>query len=381
MRGLWGAAWKISVAGELLPDKTLALQFESLGDNCELGLVQRRAGVEPLGLLRFAGAPLRRLITALEARFEGIADPDTIHVCQENGEYMVRLSKYDFIYHTDVKVGEGDPEALHRQQVGTVGFLTRKFIGDLESGEKLLVFRQNEPLSANDLMDLRIALAAYGPATLLWVQQARPGHPPGTVVVADDRLMIGYVTRLAARGNVPDLDVRSWLAMLRNAHAVRPGRPAIAPAPAVPPGQRAVRQSSEIVFGQDGNASGYTHIGWSAPENGYTWSIDDRSAIEVPSPGAADSYWLDMNVVPYVAPPALPAQIMRVEVSGELVHTFDPLPRGEVGCTIPGRLVGDRTMIEIVFAHPTAASPLEVAGGNDGRRLAVAFNRLSLRRA
>ena len=88
-----------------------------------------------------------------------------------------------------------------------------------------------------------------------------------------------------------------------------------------------------------------------------------------------------MNVVPYVAPPALPAQIMRVEVSGELVHTFDPLPRGEVGCTIPGRLVGDRTMIEIVFAHPTAASPLEVAGGNDGRRLAVAFNRLSLRRA
>jgi hypothetical protein len=364
---------------KVLSDKDLALQFESLGDNCELGLVQRRVGVEPLGLLRFAGAPVRHLISALDLRLEGIADPATVHVYQENGEHMIRLSKYDFNYHTHLKSGEADPEALRRQQVGTVGFLTRKFIADLESGEKILVFRQNEPLSANDLVDLRIALSAYGPGLLLWVQEARPGHPAGTVVVADDRLMIGYVTRLAARGNVPELDVRSWLAMLRNAHALRPGGPELVPPHAVPPGKRAVRQPSEIVFGRDGNASGYTHSGWSGAEDGYTWSIDDRSAIDIPSPGAADSYWLEMNVVPFIAPPALPAQVMRVEVNGELVHTFDPLARGQVGCAIPGRLVGDRDLIDIVFDHPNAASPREVAGGNDGRRLAVSFYRLSLR--
>jgi hypothetical protein len=177
---------------------------------------------------------------------------------------------------------------------------------------------------------------------------------------------------------VPELDVRSWLAMLRNAHAARPG---LAPAPAAAPGQRAVRQPSEIVFGRDGNASGYTRDGWSAPENGYTWSIDERSAIDVPSPGAADSYRLDMHVVPFLAPPALTAQILRVEVNGEVVHTFDPLPRGDVGCVVPGRLVGDGSMIEFVFDHPNAASPLEVTGGNDARRLAVSFYRLSLRRA
>jgi len=38
----------------VLDDRDLVLQFESIGDNCELGLVQRRAGSEPLGLLRFA---------------------------------------------------------------------------------------------------------------------------------------------------------------------------------------------------------------------------------------------------------------------------------------------------------------------------------------
>ena len=40
----------------VLDDRDLVLQFESIGDNCELGLVQRRAGSEPLGLLRFAGS-------------------------------------------------------------------------------------------------------------------------------------------------------------------------------------------------------------------------------------------------------------------------------------------------------------------------------------
>ena len=52
-----------------------------------------------------------------------------------------------------------------------------------------MVFRQNEELSANDLLDFRSALAAYGPATLLWVQATRPGHPPGTVSIVDDTLM------------------------------------------------------------------------------------------------------------------------------------------------------------------------------------------------
>jgi hypothetical protein len=42
-----------------LADRDLVLQFESLGDSCELGLVQRMVGVEPLGMFRFAGAPWR----------------------------------------------------------------------------------------------------------------------------------------------------------------------------------------------------------------------------------------------------------------------------------------------------------------------------------
>ena len=56
--------------------------------------------------------------------------------------------------------------ALHQQQVRTVRFLAEKLIDDLENPAKILVFRQNEPLSAGDLVDLRIALSA-----------SRPEHP------------------------------------------------------------------------------------------------------------------------------------------------------------------------------------------------------------
>jgi hypothetical protein len=352
-----------------LPDSELVLKFESLGDNCELGLVQRRVGVEPLGLLRFAGAPLRHLIKALDARFDGIADPERIRIQPENDEYMVKLTKYDFLYHAEKKIGEADPELLHKQQIRTVGFLARKLLDDLENPTKIMVFRQNEPLTANDLIDLRMALAAHGPATLLWVQPAQPGHPPGSVVKVDDRLMVGYVTRLARREYVPDVDEASWLAMLRAAYTLHTGAGRDAAAAAA---------RTEIVFGKGGNTGGCTGDGWSTPEDGFTWTIGTRSVLTLPNPGPASAFWLELDVVPFVAPPALPEQVLRVTVNGQLVHAFDPLARGIVGCVVPGTAFDGRDTVEIVFDHPNAAAPRLVAGENDDRKLAIAFRSLSL---
>jgi hypothetical protein len=357
------------VALSTLPDSELVLKFESLGDNCELGLVQRGAGVEPLGLFRFAGAPLRHLIEAMEARFEGMADPACIHVQPENGEYMVKLTKYDFVYHADVKIGRIDPEVLYKQQVRTVGFLVRKLLDDLENPSKIMVFRQNEPLSADDLTDLRLALAAYGPATLLWVQAARPGHPPNTVVRVDDRLMVGFVRRLASRDRVPDLDAESWLAMLRKAYALSMG--------IIPP-DAPEQPRTDIVFGKGGNTAGCTGYGWSSPEDGYTWSIGDRSLLTIRNPGPADEFWLEFDVVPFLAPPVLPAQSMGVTVNGEPIHVFDPLLRGRVGCVVPGHHLQGLETVAIVLDHPKAAVPRALTGENDDRRLAVAFRSLSL---
>jgi hypothetical protein len=369
-------ATPVMQAAPAMEDRELVLHFESIGDNCELGLVQRRAGAEPLGLLRFAGAPLRSFLRALANRFNGVADPDSIRIHQENGEYMVKLTRYDFYYHAHVKVDATTPEALHTQQCRTAGFLAEKLINDLEAPSKILVFRQNEPLLASDLSDLRVALAAYGPNTLLWVQEACPGHPPGSVSVADGRMIIGYVNRLASREDVPNLHFESWIAVLRKAHAIW----------SLPEGdrvraglQQAARQRRvDLIFGIEGNARPHLGFGWSGAEAGYQWSVGERSLITLPTLGPAGEYWLEMDVLPYVVPPLLLRQRLDILINGTFVHSFDPLPRAAVGCVIPGHLIGEADVVKIMLDHPFAASPILVAGGRDDRRLAVAFTRLSM---
>jgi hypothetical protein len=101
-----------------IPLDRLMLRFESLGENCEFGLAQRRCGADPLGLLRFASAPLPTLLAALRTRFEGIGDWDQIEVrVSENGrEYLVFDRRYGFLYHPWVLVGEGSAEAIRRRE-------------------------------------------------------------------------------------------------------------------------------------------------------------------------------------------------------------------------------------------------------------------------
>jgi hypothetical protein len=269
----------------------LVLFFESICDNCELGLVQRRVGAEALGLLRFARAPLRHLIRALNARFAQISYPEHINIDAENGEYMVKLTKFDLTYHAHVKVGDIEPEALRQQ-----------------------------------------------------------------------------------REDVPDLDLPSWMQVLRHTHAIfrhcRDGR--LVHVPAMKPAR------TELTFGVEGNASVHLGSGWSEPEVGYQWTVGKRSVATLAVPGEAEQYWLEMEVKPYLKPPLLPRQRLDVVAGGQLVHSIPNLAVGEVGCVVPGGLVAGKSKIEIVFNHPDAASPMLIAGQPDDRRLGISFRRLAL---
>ena len=379
-------AYHHAPAAAELTDRELMLEFESIGDSCEFGLVQRNAGAEPLGLLRFSGVPITHLTRALERRFDGIAEPENIRPQVENGEYMVKLTKYDFIYHAFVREHEMDADTLRQREVRRTRFLVNKLIGDLENPAKVLVIRQNEPLLAHDLAMLRAALGRYGASTLLWVLEATPGHPPGTVEIADDHLLVGYVRWLAPREDAPNIDHESWLRVCREAHALwRPA--AVTDSMPVSMGAAAAAAPTssaiwiEALFGADGNGPENTGSGWSAPENGFTWAIDDRSVLVFDAPAPAEHFVLDINVIPYQAPPRLPDQRLSISVNGQLVHEFAALPRGTVSCRIPGGLLRGRDKVEIVFEHPDAARPCDIAGEDDQRRLAVAFCSLTLKAA
>ncbi|MSP03235.1 MAG: hypothetical protein EXR07_19650 [Acetobacteraceae bacterium] len=146
--------WVTGRTGLTLPD--LITRFESLGDNCEFGLVQRRCDTEPLGLLRFSGSFSHDVIRGIEQEFEGIGDPADI-VPRLDGdaghrEFMIEERKYGLVYHTFVYEGERTPELMRQQEATRLKFLGRKFLEEMELGDKVFVFKTELPARESEVL-------------------------------------------------------------------------------------------------------------------------------------------------------------------------------------------------------------------------------------
>jgi hypothetical protein len=199
----------------------LAMRFESLGENCEFGLFQRRLGAEPLGLLRFASAPLPVLLRALRKRLSGLGRPEFVQVALSatGEEYMVRDTRFGFEYHAWVEVGAMSPEAIHAREAKCLPLLARKLVEDLTEGRKLFVYHALEPVQESHAAELAEVIRTYGPGTLLWVECAGAAHRPGRIVRIGPGLLKGYIDRFAPGENAHDFSFEGWLAVCRSALA------------------------------------------------------------------------------------------------------------------------------------------------------------------
>jgi len=197
----------------------LMRRFESLGENCEFGLVQRRCGYEPLGLLRFASAPYGLLLRALRERFSGMAAPDMLAVeLSENGrEYMVQDRRFGFLYHAWVKAGEAAPADIVKREHQRVPLLVRKLLEDLADGAKIFVYRSMIPLTEAQARDLAAAIRGCGPGTLLWLERADAAHPAGSVQWVAPGLLKGHIDRFAPGENAHDFSLDCWIEVCRSA--------------------------------------------------------------------------------------------------------------------------------------------------------------------
>lgn len=209
-------------------DEEIFAHFESLGDNCEFGLVQRSAGIERLGLFRFNFASMTPLIRGLDCDFSDIDQPDQVEIfAASNGELMVRVRHYRFQYHTDRRRGEVEIEALRNQQIKALGFLARKLLDDLRSGEKLFVRKGPDSETDAQLAPLLRALRRHGPVSLLSVVPQDEAHPLGSVEVVEPGLIKGYIDRFAPYDDAYDFS-RAWVDICRGAYRLWRGtaRPA-----------------------------------------------------------------------------------------------------------------------------------------------------------
>lgn len=174
----------------------LMLSFESLGERCDFGAVQRKFGVEPLGLLRFAFSKFDPLLAGLEDRFAAVGTVEDTGFELYNDENILYMKKYGLVFHTFVYEKElatdEKRDAFRQQQRRRLAFLKDKLVSDLEDPQKIYIYSSDERVADADAKRLFRALRAYGPNSLLYVRPARKTRPAGMVEALDDGLYAGY---------------------------------------------------------------------------------------------------------------------------------------------------------------------------------------------
>jgi hypothetical protein len=214
-----GLAPAISAALDIPLDEMLK-RCESLGDNCEFGIVQRKLGVEVLGLLRFANTALQMLINALKDDFAAIDDRAefTFNLGDQTPrEYSIKVARYGITWHTFVMEKDGMPEAEQSRQIARLAYLRRRFREGLKTGRKLYVLKDYAGLPIDRFIPVFMALNRHGRNRLLVVSPAVGGARAGVVEQIGPGLMRGHVSHFAPNNAVTTADPTTWLPMLANA--------------------------------------------------------------------------------------------------------------------------------------------------------------------
>jgi hypothetical protein len=193
------------------------MRFESLGDTCEFGMVQRRCGADPINLLRWASTPPDKLVLALNNNLSGVGDPEHTEILADGGEYVTRDTRYYMFSHTFTPVTSQPLAQFTQQHLKRMQYLRRKLLEDLAEGEKIFVYKCQEGLSETEARAIFRAIRSYGAqAGLLCVTLGDARHPIGRVREIDSGLMMGYIDRFST----VDINVQAWVGLCRTAAAL-----------------------------------------------------------------------------------------------------------------------------------------------------------------
>jgi len=220
-----------------LNDYNVCMQFESLGENCELGLLQRHFGAEPLGLLRFSALDISDLIAAVREDFDDVGEPTQTRLCvsPHNGEYYSIDERYKINSHGLIFSSDVVPEAAHATICRRATFLRSKLLRDLADGSKIFVLKTDGDTPPSRIADLFEALRRHGPVTLLCVRPSADATMQGRVSWLAEGLMVGYLDRVCSIDGDWNISHAMWIKLLRQALKVAKSRQPVISKPAPRP--------------------------------------------------------------------------------------------------------------------------------------------------
>ena len=175
-------------------------RFQSLGDNCEFGLVQREFSAEPLALFRWAGTDAARLVLGLCRRFEGLGDPTSTQLKYVDGDYILNDPRY-LNLHTWTAERATDPTTeagMLTAGCARLRIMRRKLLADIETGRHIFVFKASG-LDAGEqsFHAVHTAMRGIGSAPLLCVTRAASPDLVGQVDALGDGLYLGHIDQFS----------------------------------------------------------------------------------------------------------------------------------------------------------------------------------------
>ena len=204
-------------------DAALFARFTALGDDCELGLVQREFGAEPMDLLRWVGTDIARLMLGLCRRFDGLGNPERtqLYFREDENEYRLRDPLY-FSMHTWTfgRLADlAEEEAMRLACAARLRLMRRKLLADIEGGKRILVFASTKhALQREAFVALHAAVRGIGPAPLLCVVLAPAPGMAGQVERLSDGLYLGYMDQF--KSVQTGFSYGTWRRMCRAAAAL-----------------------------------------------------------------------------------------------------------------------------------------------------------------
>lgn len=193
----------------------LMLNFESLGFNCEFGLVQRACGAEPMGLLRFVSIPTHRLLQGLDFGFADVDDTKLVRAYASNDpepEWLLRHDRYDMHAHSHVPASSVDQETFLVQQIKRLRLQRRRLLEVLETGQNLFVFQRPGHMTEAHALPILTLLRSYGPNALLFVT-GDTEKPCGSVDQIGPHLFRGNIDKLAPIGDARLFNLPAWISI------------------------------------------------------------------------------------------------------------------------------------------------------------------------
>jgi tetratricopeptide (TPR) repeat protein len=202
-------------AVQRIDPRELFMQFESLGYNCEFGIVQRQFGAEPLSLLRWTATDPDMLATALNNHLDGVGLPENTRIVLDS-DYRTKDTRYFMLMHTFIMPSQATPEELLPKFCKRLQYLRLKLLEDLRAAEKIFLYKAIFPITDAEMIPLWNAVRAYGPNTLVVARIANSQHPAGTVRVVEPGLIVGYFDRTSTTD--PSFDI--WLKICTQSYAI-----------------------------------------------------------------------------------------------------------------------------------------------------------------